>query len=182
MWGWRPRLENCEVCHKRHGFTQTLSLQKPLPQLCTDCHKELGGTAAGAAPAQGSSHLAVKDVSCVACHDPHASNKKGLLRAGEAQTCAQCHERIELALQSKSKHKPFAEGRCADCHAPHTSAQSGLLVAPEKELCARCHGSLEELPELHRRPEVAGAPCSSCHDPHSNAAPAKGGRSSMLPT
>jgi predicted CXXCH cytochrome family protein len=51
-------------------------------------------------------------------------------------------------------------------HAPHQSEYPGLLIAPETELCARCHGPVSELPELHTRPEVAGALCSSCHDPH----------------
>ena len=53
----------------------------------------------------------------------------------------------------------------------HLTFPGVLLIAPEAELCARCHGPVEKLPELHRRPEVAGASCSSCHDPH--AQPAK---------
>jgi len=31
--------ENCESCHKRHGFTQQLILQRELPELCLECHE-----------------------------------------------------------------------------------------------------------------------------------------------
>ncbi len=29
------KAEDCESCHKRHGFAQKLILQKDLPELCT---------------------------------------------------------------------------------------------------------------------------------------------------
>jgi predicted CXXCH cytochrome family protein len=156
--------EKCETCHKRHGFLQTLILQKAMPELCTDCHQDVG-----AAPEVGSSHLTQEGVACSSCHDPHASDTPGLLASTPAETCAGCHAPIATALNASKQHAPFAEGRCNECHAPHTAPEPGLLIAPQEELCARCHGAQSELPELHRQPEVAGAPCSSCHDPHAGA-------------
>ena len=129
----------------------------------------------------GSDHLHQQGVRCTSCHDPHASDVAGLMRTfeaapegakpagpagGRALACASCHVRIAAALTSDKPHAPFATGKCEVCHGTHAAPQKNLLIAPEKELCARCHDLAKQQPELHSRPEVAGASCSSCHDPH----------------
>ena len=156
--------EDCEVCHKRHGFSQKLVLQASPPELCTPCHEDVV-----AGEGSASNHLAVDGVTCVSCHDPHASDSPGLMRGTEEETCAGCHPRLQALGKDAARHRPFAEGTCDACHAPHASPQPGLLLAPEDSLCARCHGPVSDLPEPHARPEVAGASCSSCHDPHGTA-------------
>jgi len=54
---------------------QKLILQSPEPELCAKCHAEVKAPAGA-----GSDHLHQQGVSCSSCHDPHASNTKGLLR------------------------------------------------------------------------------------------------------
>ena len=142
------KAEDCESCHKRHGFAQKLILQKGLPELCTSCHP-------GAVPKAtegGFDHLSTKDVTCVSCHDAHASDSKGLLAAPAGEVCATCHPRLAQALASPAKHKPFADGqvRNLSCRA---SIRSPRVVDRAR------NRALRPLPRSRCR--VAGTPYST---------------------
>ena len=65
----------------------------------------------------------VEKADCARCHDPHASDRKGLLRA--------------------SVHPPMAEASCDACHQPADSATPFALTAAAGELCAVCHDTQE---------------------------------------
>ncbi len=140
--------EDCESCHKRHGFEQKLTLQKDFPQLCTDCHGDVVAT-----PGAVSQHLEIEGVSCASCHDSHASDVKGLMRgASTAEACAACHTKIGAALKAEKQHPPFAEGNCAACHAPHDAPAAEAASRPRE-------GDLRPLPRSSDG--AAGTPCST---------------------
>jgi predicted CXXCH cytochrome family protein len=156
-----PAKQDCETCHKRHGFTQKLVLTENMPDLCTGCHEDVK-----AEMGAGHVHDALTKGGCTFCHDPHASDNKGLLRteATQAELCVTCHEDLAPVRAEKDLHDPFKKGNCSACHAPHSSSEAGLLVAKESDLCATCH---KDIGTKHKK--IAGMEdyaCSSCHDPH----------------
>ncbi|HEX5133206.1 MAG TPA: cytochrome c3 family protein [Candidatus Krumholzibacteria bacterium] len=164
----QPARDNCETCHKRHGFTQKLVLVKGMPDLCTECHADVKTELDG-----GHVHGALSVGGCTACHDPHASDGKGLLRteATQAELCIVCHKDLEPLTAEKNTHDPFKKGDCSVCHAPHSSQVPGLLVAKESDLCAQCH---KDVASGHKKvPGVGDFACSSCHDPHASNKKAK---------
>jgi predicted CXXCH cytochrome family protein len=110
-------------------------------------------------------HEPLTEKGCLACHDPHASQGKGLIKADTvAALCAQCHDTTQgLAYL----HGPTAVGECSVCHDPHTSDFNDLLTLPPKELCTSCHTvTQEELKEFEFVHEPAQGDCAGCHNPH----------------
>lgn len=102
------------------------------------------------------------ELSCVGCHDPHASDATARLRAmspvEKDALCTRCHTKYQApeALRAHSHHDPGREGgRCISCHmAQKTMGLDGGLTAyhrigsptdPERVLldrpleCALCH-------------------------------------------
>ncbi len=157
-----PAKESCETCHKRHGFTQKLVLTKGMPDLCTECHADVKAEIDSGAHVHG----ALTKGACTWCHEPHATDGKGLLRTEttQAELCTGCHQELTPVLAEKNLHEPFKKGECSSCHAPHSSGEAGLLVAKEADLCATCH---KDIGSKHKK--IAGMEdysCSSCHDPH----------------
>ena len=120
--------ENCEACHKRHGFAQSLILQKPVTEMCRDCHEDIVAPEGAV-----SNHMDSENMACTACHDPHSSDETALLWAPSKENCADCHSRLAAAIDAEDQHAPFAEGNCSACHTPHASLESGLLVAPHTQ-------------------------------------------------
>ena len=110
---------------------------------CARCHQVVfsgyeptweGGTRHGNA---GGSHInsgeardmilgaCASKLSCAECHDPHAADATGKLRAlvGSKQDalCTQCHGKYASpeALRAHAHHEPAGEGaRCLSCHMP----------------------------------------------------------------
>lgn len=159
----------CGICHGaetkgadgRHTFAPT----KPQPDLCLSCHEGLRAKA----EASKFPHQAIAAGGCTACHDPHSSPRKFLLK-GKTQDalCANCHD---AKLGGAVVHAPARAG-CTLCHDPHGSDKAKLLKADPPGLCLDCHQK--------SRAEFAGknvhgpvqTGCPTCHDPHS--APKKG--------
>lgn len=163
------REENCESCHKRHGFAQSLILQNTTNDLCYTCHADLK-TELNKAHV----HFPVTDGKCWDCHDPHASDKKGLLRAApegidDPNACLMCHKNeLQASLDGKVHHEPFANLNCVACHSPHASDNSGLLTAPIDQLCGSCHKPTDsKMTKAHADKHAAGLACSDCHSGHS---------------
>ena len=85
----------------------------------------------------------------VACHDPHASASKGLLR--------------------ENKHDPFAGGDCDKCHEQLESTGSFEVSKPKQELCLECHKSVEAFKELTNHHNLDDQlSCLNCHNPHAS--------------
>ena len=90
------------------------------------------------------------------------------------QVCEGCHTEV-LEVKSKGVHKGVA---CESCHGPlakhaddPTSAQPVKLDTAR--LCVRCHeanlAKPKNFPQVASEDHSGGAPCDSCHKPHSPA-------------
>ncbi|MCB8966477.1 MAG: hypothetical protein H6660_06235 [Ardenticatenaceae bacterium] len=140
---WQFAGVQCEVCHgpgSRHAADPYGVLMRVdrSSQLCGECHSRENPAIIEAANGfeiqyvhydglYNSKHFAL---SCVTCHDPHASvlytdetvNPDG----GITQQCATCHWQ-EKAVQNNRKHLGV---QCTDCHMPPmgVSAQGDLDI------------------------------------------------------
>jgi len=95
------------------------------------------------------------------------------------QVCEGCHAEV-LEVTSKGVHKGVA---CESCHAPLAKhADDPASVQPAKldtaKLCVRCHeaniAKPKNFPQVASEDHSGGAPCDSCHKPHSPAMAAGG--------
>ncbi|WP_156678710.1 cytochrome c3 family protein [Sphingomonas profundi] len=91
---------------------------------CKACHAQPG--------------VAVRDTSCVACHDAvhdHADPRR--LAAAMVQPGA--GKQVQLAFKSAFN---VPEGRCVDCHTEHEGATAMPVTA--QKFCSDCHAQLKE--------------------------------------
>lgn len=136
----------CNSCHQvqTNGRSTTIGLVAEGVTLCTPCHK-------ADSPTMQTAHQHQPLSSCVSCHDPHSSNRKGLM----------------LPVV----HEPFAERDCASCHEPPKDGKVVLRNDGFSELCLQCHNETKEL--LTSAHYVHGIllemdTCTTCHDPHAS--------------
>ncbi len=161
--------ENCEACHKRHGFSQQLILKDDTSELCYGCHSDLKEKFSS-----GSKHFPLEKGLCWDCHDPHASNKPGLIRKGpegadDPGGCLICHKSdLAQSFGASTKHPPFEKLECLTCHQPHNSAIDGLLISESSILCYTCHKKDDKrLIAAHKDKNAASLQCDDCHTGHS---------------
>jgi len=90
------------------------------------------------------------------------------------QVCEGCHTDV-ADLKSKGVHKGVS---CESCHGPLAKhADDPASVQPVKldtaKLCVRCHeanlAKPKNFPQVASGDHSGGAPCDSCHQPHSPA-------------
>jgi uncharacterized CHY-type Zn-finger protein len=95
------------------------------------------------------------------------------------QVCEGCHTDV-LDVKSKGIHKGVA---CESCHGPLAKhADDPASVQPAKldtaKLCVRCHeaniAKPKNFPQVVSAEHSGGAPCDTCHQPHSPAMVAGG--------
>ncbi len=150
MHGFEPVASKCVLCHPGHA----VNLEKMHELHCFACHEFLTNEP-GLRPtrhdcmrchgAEGinapmKEHGAPMEMSCAACHRPHARE------GGTLTACVHCHT---PALMAKGGlHALRGHRRCLDCHVPH-------LWTPEPKSCLRCHADAP----THAK---AGA-CAGCH-------------------
>jgi len=97
-------LGNCTICHSPHASENPSNLHKSTWDLCINCHPDKGSgrhvvAAVGGAyfhPTRGKRDPLRKDMelSCVSCHDPHASDSPRLWRLNVGsgfELCRKCH-------------------------------------------------------------------------------------------
>lgn len=163
-----PLLKNdCAACHRSHGFSQSLVLQKPADQVCLDCHGDL----LKAAPATHQ-HPAFKRGDCLGCHDPHASDRPHLVRdETPVGSCFQCHSGSADESKLAHQHEPFRKGNCVACHEAHQGPNSALVRTKGDALCTGCH-ALAQVDAKHVKTMRRGLECLDCHSPHASARPA----------
>ncbi len=98
------------------------------------------------------------------------------------QVCESCHTDV-LEVKSKGVHKRVA---CESCHGPLANhADDPASVQPAKldtaVLCVRCHeanlAKPKNFPQVVSAEHSGGAPCDTCHQPHSPAIVAVAGGS-----
>ena len=158
----RPvRWENCKICHiqadpKLHVFTDP----KDVGAVCIECH---------VLPERASTHAPVTTGECYACHLPHQSDHRYLLKSQvEVELCVNCHA-DQVGVDKKYVHGPAAAGACSLCHMPHSSNEPGLLRTSGSVACMDCH---EDMRAKLAPPNSVHAPvqedCAQCHDPHAS--------------
>jgi predicted CXXCH cytochrome family protein len=83
--------DGCALCHGAHTTRHRSLLLDPVATSCLSCHNR-------DAPAFAEYHLGLsaETMDCTSCHDPHASEERGLLHP--------------------KTHEPFFKGDCAVCH------------------------------------------------------------------
>jgi predicted CXXCH cytochrome family protein len=93
---------------------------------------------------------------CTACHAPHESDQRPLLKAARADLCKECHK-----SHSQFAH-PYGPNvldprtgqpmTCLSCHNPHATQYVSLTVAsPSRALCVQCHNDTPELEKQRRK-------------------------------
>ncbi len=93
----------CNKCHNSHSEENEFYLRKPVWELCTGCHKDkIEGThiiktfGRKRHPTHNVKDPSRpgKDLSCISCHNPHASNSSSLLQSDSAfGLCSRCHKK-----------------------------------------------------------------------------------------
>jgi predicted CXXCH cytochrome family protein len=133
-------------------------------KLCESCHADFMKPLAA-----GTKHMPFTEGMCLDCHNPHASNIKGLAKDKVAVLCANCHSDIGDALaKDKTKHKPVETGDCTACHNPHQTALPKLMLAKPPDLCLNCHTTLKAAMTGTHVHSPAARDCFRCHQPHSS--------------
>lgn len=101
--------KNCQGCH---DFKNKNLLLAPADELCEMCHVDFvdnkGKNIHGP--------VAVRD--CLACHLPHSSLNKSLLKESLSGICGTCHQEKRLAV---NMHNAVMEHKmeCVNCHDAH---------------------------------------------------------------
>lgn len=99
--------KNCKGCHDFKAENMLITADD---QLCEVCHVDF---------VQGNyvhGPVAVRD--CTACHLPHSSENKALLKESLSGICEKCHQEARLAV---GMHNAVMEHNmdCVDCHNAH---------------------------------------------------------------
>lgn len=164
--------KNAPSCKECHGTHQIINHQDPksktykmnIPILCGQCHRE------GAPVSRGynvSQHNILENYSqgthgeglfhkgltvtatCNNCHGnhkilPHTNLNSTVSRKNIANTCMQCHARIEdvhVKIINKTlwEKSPGAIPACTDCHPPHKVELKNVLDNISDRTCLVCH-------------------------------------------
>jgi DmsE family decaheme c-type cytochrome len=147
---------NCLTCHSIHKPDPKSAhlVVKPSLPLCGTCH----ATIASSFENKPYHHrLDRGGMSCVDCHDPHASRDAPvrLTREGDLP-CLSCHS--EKRGPFVFDHVTGSAGNCLSCHEAHGSNNPRMLNwARVDQLCLSCHSQTGG-------PKTAGAQPPSFHD------------------
>ena len=111
---------------------------------------------------------------CNACHKPHASKERKLLKTDGRELCLSCHVSLDIELKTaRVVHEPVNTD-CQLCHNPHETTNASLLKDNTTDLCVQCHES------IHQRVDDSTVPhgalftersCANCHSPHASDHP-----------
>jgi predicted CXXCH cytochrome family protein len=155
--------KNCNSCHR----PSSSEVVKTGIGLCTECHK-----ASMPGFNRINSHLVAgkTDNVCNACHNPHGSDEKNLLKDKEERVCYACHKDTkEYAAGSNYKHPKLAS--CSDCHSSHGS-NNRFFLAKGDDTCSteECHPTQgvfthpvgEEIIDPRSKAPMS---CNTCHNP-----------------
>ncbi|MDH5527863.1 MAG: cytochrome c3 family protein [Nitrospirota bacterium] len=113
---------DCDQCHMpgQPGVPRFQGIRPA--ELCAQCHTSF--VAALDPSGDRWIHGPVASGDCTACHHPHRSPNRFMLRAEPGALCGQCH--AEASVQQTPAHRQ-GEGACLNCHDPHSGATPALL-------------------------------------------------------
>jgi len=132
----------CTACHSIHGANGAKLIEHAKAAInsrCSTCH--LSEWAAFNRPYKH--RLPEGAMSCVDCHNPHASYTADSMQKafGNEPGCLQCHS--DKRGPFVFEHAPVRLEGCTACHEPHGSANPRMLVRHEVRLvCLECHSNL----------------------------------------
>jgi DmsE family decaheme c-type cytochrome len=158
----------CSDCHKVHSEADPEPLPAGFEDVefgsanCAGCHEDILAQFSF----NESHRLSDNSVTCVSCHDPHASSERLRLGGLKQQACAKCH--ADKDGPYVFEHAASRVDGCVACHSPHGSVNRHLLAHQEVgEQCYSCHA---EVPQFHLGFAPSGAPrfgnntvCTNCH-------------------
>ena len=148
-----------------HGADNDLFLKAKGENLCATCHEKTLLQEESA-----SVHMPYEDGECMTCHNPHASDNKGVTSEPQKLLCLSCHDDFEEQMRSApSQHFPVTDGQCSECHSPHQSKLKSLLLAKSPDLCLVCHQDLKTKMAEENSHSPAERNCQRCHQPHSGS-------------
>ncbi len=89
--------KDCSSCHPAEVKKGPVLLNKPLSDLCLDCHATRKGAAehrVDVVPAMAVQKLPLSNgkMTCVTCHDPHKNKYGKMLRVKAKDLCSACHK------------------------------------------------------------------------------------------
>ncbi len=157
------RSRECVSCHNPHASQRAKFLSDEPNLICAGCHGDMTPAASR------SVHKPAAEKKCLSCHDPHASATKAVLVKPPLELCGTCHKPlVERAAKARYKHAPLQSTGCGACHEAHASAKADhVLKNGVPGLCTGCHKTDKPIfAKQHLDYKVAGASCTSCHDPH----------------
>ena len=113
-------------------------------------------------------HGPVSAGDCTACHAPHESDIKPLLRQEGGRAVRGLSRRRAGAAEEDPTCIPRLQGGCTSCHNPHGSEHPKLLADEGAGVCFACHDEIGT--KVAKAPVVHAAVkdekgCASCHSP-----------------
>jgi predicted CXXCH cytochrome family protein len=140
-------------------------MKENIPGMCYKCHPKVKDELL-----RQQVHFPFREGKCIACHDSHAGNMKGLVKEEISTLCLSCHEKVQKSLDKRFVHNAIRKGVCTDCHYAHSGEYPKLLVKNQKDLCWNCHEALSQrLKNAHVHVPFNEGKCSACHEPHASA-------------
>lgn len=174
---------NCLSCHDgdpRHWEDDPASYPMANPadmgsdesgKLCGRCHDSVHQSNQRTVSPHASA-----GVSCLDCHQVHASEWRGSLVSAQPGLCFGCHPG-QRADFSQPFHHPADEGimDCSDCHLKSDEGWDSLVMRGGDAVCLGCHAEFQgPFPFEHQAGvgySTEEGSCLNCHDPHGSAYP-----------
>ena len=100
---------------------------------CLTCHEKGVG-----AHWKDALHM-VHNVTCVTCHDAHATENKFAGAAGQMELCGTCHKAQQSGMHGLQEMAAFNPA-CTTCHNPHDDrGPVAEMLDNRSEGCRSCH-------------------------------------------
>jgi len=162
----------CTTCHFIHGGGELVEHSRPvINSRCATCHI----TQWDAFNRPYRHRLPEGAMSCVDCHNPHASFAWDSMQKayGNEPGCLGCHS--DKRGPFVFEHAVVRLGGCIACHEPHGSQNPRMLVRHEQRLvCLECHANLPNSsiqktrlgvvpPAFHDLRSTVFQNCTICH-------------------
>jgi len=110
--------DSCDNCHVKESLKTARQFNKPIPQICYDCHEDYSASGKNL-------HGPVAVGACLSCHEPHFSTYIHLQRTEQPKLCLRCHQTGKT--YDPQNHPDTTDRLCTQCHDPHASSRKMML-------------------------------------------------------